>query len=162
MTREDAILQLLDEYPKALFIASTGRISRELFEMRLLRKEQTDDFYMMGSMGCAVGIGLGVAMNTDRDVVVLTGDGALLMKLGSLATVMKYRPVNLNIIVLNNNCHDSTGGQPTCFNNSVRPFVRRFCDIIDVEKKTRQDLGRPTIKPKEITKRFREKVHSYL
>ncbi len=159
MTREKAINELLDEIGDDLVISSTGRISRELFELRLKRNESTDDFYMMGSMGCALGIGLGVALNTNKQVWVLSGDGALLMKLGSLATVAKLNPKNLHIVILNNNAHDSTGGQKTAF-EEVRDFVEKFCLIIDVEEGTRLNLGRPTITPEQIKDNFMKKILS--
>lgn len=62
-------------------------------------------------MGCAIAVGLGLAMNSKKDVVVVIGEGSLLMKLGSLSTVAKYRPKNLEIIVINNGLYKSTGGQ---------------------------------------------------
>lgn len=157
-SRERAISKLLDRIPEeSLVIASTGKIARELFELRVKRKEPTNDFYMMGSMGCAVPIGLGVALNTEKEVYVLTGDGALLMKLGSLATVGEQK--NLHIIVLNNECHDSTGGQPTNF-EEVKHFVREKCQVLDVEPGSRKDLGRPTITPKQMVKKFYAKVQA--
>ena len=64
-------------------------------------------------MGGASGMALGVALNTGAPVVVLDGDGAALMKLGSFATIGAYAPPNLIHIVLDNGVHDSTGGQPT-------------------------------------------------
>jgi phosphonopyruvate decarboxylase len=155
LTREQAIENLLDG--GGLIISSTGKISRELFDLRKKRGEPTNDFYMMGSMGCAIGIGLGLALNTKKNVYVLTGDGALLMHLGSLATVAKYNLPNLKIIVLNNGCHDSTGGQPTNF-EMVRDFVGKHCTIIDVEKGSRSDLGRPDITPEEMVANFMKRL----
>lgn len=153
MNREQAIYNLLDEIGDGLVISSTGRISRELFELREKRGEPTTDFYMAGSMGCAVPIGLGVALNTKKQVFILTGDGALLMKFGSLATVLEHKLDNLHIIVLNNNCHDSTGGQATAF-LKIKDFVSKHCRVIDIDKGTRQDLGRPSISPLEIKNNF--------
>ncbi len=158
MTREEAINSVLDRInPEDLVVSSTGKISRELFELRKKRGEPTNDFYMMGSMGCAVGIGLGLALNTIKKVYVLTGDGALLMHLGSLATVIAAKPENLEIIVLNNGVHDSTGGQPTNF-EAIKGFVESFCTVTDVEKGSRSDLGRPDISPEAMTFGFMEKT----
>jgi len=158
MTRENAISNLLNEYKDALIVSSTGKISRELFELRKKRKERTNDFYMQGSMGCAIPIALGLALNCpSKKVLCLTGDGAVLMKLGSLATVLKHKPDNLEIIVLNNNSHESTGGQPTNF-DKVKFFVKQVCRIIEVEPKSRKDLGRPNISCKQITRNFRKNV----
>src|SRR5258708_9350436 len=64
-------------------------------------------------MGCASGMGLGVALNSKRKVVVVDGDGAALMKLGTLATIGAYAPGNLVHLLLDNGVHDSTGGQAT-------------------------------------------------
>ena len=157
MTRAQAIEQLLDEVGDSLVVASLGLISRELFELRKKRGEPTEDFYMQGSMGCAVGIGLGLALNTKKPVYVLTGDGAFLMKLGSLATVLRYAPPNLHIIVLNNGCHESCGGQPTSF-DSIKKYLP--VRVIDIATGVSPDLGRPSVDPELITKKFREKVDS--
>ncbi|MEE2750414.1 MAG: phosphonopyruvate decarboxylase [Myxococcota bacterium] len=91
-------------------IATTGMTSRELFALA----DRPANFYMVGSMGCALAIGLGIARAAvGRRVVVVDGDGALLMKLGTLATVGHYGPSNLVHIVLDNGTYESTGSQPT-------------------------------------------------
>lgn len=162
MTREAAINQILDEIgPDALVIASTGKISRELFELRRKRGEANKDFLMLGSMGCALAIGLGVAMYTDKQVVVLDGDGAFLMKMGVMATTFAYRIShncrNLTHWILNNYCHDSTGGQPTDF-SKIKGLMKGRSIVFDVEKGSRPDLGRPDLTPVEIKERFMAKV----
>jgi len=108
---------------------------------------------MMGSMGHALPIGIGVAMATDKDVVVLDGDGAILMQMGAITTYLHYYPINLRHIILNNNCYDSTGGQPTTFNGYLFPLS----EVKDVEKGARDDLGRIPLTPKQIVKNFYEK-----
>jgi thiamine pyrophosphate-dependent acetolactate synthase large subunit-like protein len=72
------------------------------------------NFYMLGSMGLACPIALGVAIaQPDRRVVALEGDGSLLMQLGSLATIAMLKPKNLLIVVMDNRSYQITGGQPT-------------------------------------------------
>ena len=71
MNREQLLTSLLDEIKDGLIVCSLGKMSRELFELRKQRGEPNDDFYMMGSMGCAIAIGLGVALNTKKKVYVL-------------------------------------------------------------------------------------------
>ena len=91
-------------------IATTGYTSRELS----VTGDERNEFYMIGSMGCAASIGLGLARaRPDRFFITVDGDGALLMRLGSLATIGWYRPRNLLHILLDNNSYESTGGQVT-------------------------------------------------
>ena len=72
------------------------------------------NFYMLGSMGLAVPIALGVAIaQPQRHVVALEGDGSLLMQLGCLATVAMRAPTNLTIVIWDNGIYQITGGQPT-------------------------------------------------
>lgn len=155
-TREEAINLLLDEIGEGLIIGATGKIARELFDLRISRGEATDDFYMMGSMGHALAIGLGVAMNTNKKVYVLNGDAGCLMRLGTVATHAKILPRNLIHIILDNGCHDSTGGQETSFEGVSRclPNIR----VIKVKKGARSTLGRPNITPHQIVKNFHVKV----
>jgi len=157
-TREETINLLLDEIGDGIVIGATGKIARELFDLRIKRGEEPNDFYMMGSMGHALAIGLGVAMNTQKTVYVLNGDAGCLMKMGTLATHAKIIPDNLVHIVLDNGCHDSTGGQETAFKSIAKhlPNVR----IIKVKKGARNDLGRPNISPKKIVSSFRKKIFS--
>ncbi len=96
-------LELTDE----LVICNIGFPSRELYHV----KDSTTHFYMLGSMGLASSIGLGLAMSTKRKVVVFDGDGSLLMNLGSLVTIFNQNPNNLILIVLDNECYGSTGSQ---------------------------------------------------
>jgi phosphonopyruvate decarboxylase len=95
-------------------ISTTGKLSRELYELDDRAHDKRNRFYMVGSMGCAAGFGLGVARaQPERPVIVLDGDGALLMKLGSLATTGALAPRNYHHVVFDNGAHESTGGQPT-------------------------------------------------
>jgi thiamine pyrophosphate-dependent acetolactate synthase large subunit-like protein len=76
--------------------------------------QRPQNFYMLGSMGLAIPIALGVAIaQPNRHVVALEGDGSLLMQLGSLATVADRAPRNLTIVVWDNGLYQITGGQPT-------------------------------------------------
>jgi phosphonopyruvate decarboxylase len=90
-------------------IATTGKIGRELFHLG----DTANQIYVVGSMGCASGIALGVRLNTSGPVAVLDGDGAALMKLGVLATIGHYHPDHFLHIILDNEAHESTGGQST-------------------------------------------------
>lgn len=93
-----------------VLVATTGYTGRELYALG----DAPNQFYMVGSMGCAVSLGLGVARACPRRrVIVLDGDGALLMRLGALATLGFERPDNLLHVVLDNGQHESTGGQAT-------------------------------------------------
>lgn len=96
--------------PGDVLLGATGFSGRELQQYT----EHPGRFYMMGSMGCLPALGLGLAArHPGRTVFVLDGDGALLMKLGSLATIGHYRPANLVHLLFDNQAYESTGGQPT-------------------------------------------------
>lgn len=116
MSREEAIEALLDTVPSdTLIVSTTGKPSRELFEVRRARGEShAVDFLTVGSMGHSSQIALGVALGQpDRDVICLDGDGAALMHLGGFASIGALAPKNYRHFLVNNAAHDSVGGQPT-------------------------------------------------
>lgn len=106
----------------AAVIATTGHISRELFAVA----DRPANFYMQGSMGHASAIGLGAALSRrDRRVVVLDGDGAVIMHLGTLSTIGHYAPDNLIHVVLDNEAYESTGNQDTTSRTTAVDAVAR-------------------------------------
>jgi len=100
----------------SVLISTTGRLSRALYDIREHRGDPQGDFYTLGSMGCAGAIGLGVAQTTQKPVIVLDGDGAALMQLGSMASIGHYAPKNYHHIIVDNNGYCSTGCQPSISN----------------------------------------------
>jgi phosphonopyruvate decarboxylase len=93
-----------------VLLASTGFCGRELYAI----DDRPNHLYMVGSMGCVLPLGLGLALaRPDLRVIALDGDGAALMRLGAFATVGAYGPPNLWHLLLDNGAHDSTGGQAT-------------------------------------------------
>ncbi len=177
-----ALEKLLDVIPdQAAVIATTGKCGRELFTLA----DRPQHLYQVGSMGCASGMGLGVAINTEHTVVVIDGDGAALMKLGSLATIGAQAPRNLVHVLLDNGVHDSTGGQPTAspgvnfsaVANACGYPNAHACDDLEgfgqalaaawrghgphfihmrIAPGSMENLGRPTLAPAAIARRFRD------
>jgi len=96
-------------------VCNLGFPARELFHIF----HQPSNFYMLGSMGMATPVGLGMALSSDRDVVVIDGDGSLLMNPGTLATVAHFAPENLVILAIDNGAYGSTGNQPTLTRSCV-------------------------------------------
>ncbi len=116
ISREEAIKQIILSFAEdTIFIASTGYISRELYEIRSKLNQKHDcDFLTVGSMGHSSQIALGIALSKkDKKIVCLDGDGAMIMHLGGLVTNGINGTENLFHIILNNSVHDSVGGQPT-------------------------------------------------
>jgi phosphonopyruvate decarboxylase len=174
----DAVLAAIpDDVP---IVATTGKAGRELFTLA----DREQHIYLVGSMGCASAMGLGVAMTSGRRTVVLDGDGAALMKLGSVATIGAYQPAGLLHVLLDNGVHDSTGGQKTVSPSvdfaavalacgyrraftcdSVAGFVEAFRQAMAadgpvlvhalIRPGSLEKLGRPTIAPHEVAQRFR-------
>jgi phosphonopyruvate decarboxylase len=166
--------------PRAGVIVTTGKSGRELFTLA----DRPQHLYQVGSMGCASAMGLGVALHTPRPVIVLDGDGAALMKLGNLATIGSRAPANLVHVVLDNGVHDSTGGQATVASNVDFAAVALACGYASgasadslagfeqalgaagespgphliharIAPGSLAKLGRPTVTPPEVARRFR-------
>jgi phosphonopyruvate decarboxylase len=170
----------------AAVIATTGKTGREFYEVG----DQKNQFYMVGSMGCALAFGLGIALaKPNLKVIVLDGDGALLMRTGSMATVGAYSPKNLVHILIDNEAHDSTGGQGTVTGgvsfgtiaagfgyeniystDRLEKFEGLLKEIVSTDKtsfvhlKTQkgspEKLGRPKVTPAEVSVRFAEYVQA--
>ena len=162
-------------------VATTGKTGRELFTL----EDRPQQLYQVGSMGCASAMGLGIALNSNRPVLVLDGDGAALMKLGTMATIGAHAPGNLIHVLLDNGMHDSTGGQATVSPNVDFAAVAQACGYpvaycCDSAKGFAQaletaltrgprpvlihaliapgslaELGRPTVSPRDVARRFR-------
>jgi phosphonopyruvate decarboxylase len=177
----ESFLSMVD--PAAAVVATTGKCGRELFTLC----DRPQHLYQVGSMGCATSMALGLALNVSAPVVVLDGDGAALMKLGTMATVGCCRPEKFIHILLDNAVYDSTGGQPTpspsvdfaavaqacgylyaasC--RTLEGFEAAFRKAADggrpafiharISPGSMAKLGRPTIPPHEVALRLREFV----
>lgn len=116
LSREDSLEIILENLTgKEAIFATTGMLSRELFEIRKRSKSSKNlDFLVIGGMGHASSIALGFAANR-REISTwcLEGDGSLLMHAGALANIGKMNLTNFKHIIFNNFVHDSVGGQPT-------------------------------------------------
>jgi thiamine pyrophosphate-dependent acetolactate synthase large subunit-like protein len=110
VTSNDALALLTPHLGDAVRVCSNGFMSRAVFGAG----DHAAAFYMIGSMGLASSIGLGIAMTRpERRVVVFDGDGNVLMNLGTLATIAAVAPTNLRHVCFDNSVHASTGAQPT-------------------------------------------------
>lgn len=161
-------------------IATTGKSGRELFTLA----DREQHLYQVGSMGGAAGMSLGVALNSSKRVVLIDGDGAALMKMGTLATIGSEAPANLVHLLLDNGVHDSTGGQATVSASVDFAGVALACgyrfaascdDLAGLDRAWREALaaggpamirlriapgsmdrlGRPTVKPDAVARRFK-------
>ena len=189
MTREAVISKIVDmvNLTDAL-IATTGKAGRELFELRVTRKQAVEDFLTVGGMGHASSIALGVArVQPDRRVICLDGDGAMLMHMGALAIIGAQRPSNFVHVLLNNEAHESVGGQPTVAGQIDFGAIALACgysayhhavdehDLANIWSKinttagpilvevavtigSRKNLGRPTSTPEENKAGFMRKL----
>ena len=114
MTRYDAISLISDYLNDKPVVSNIGIPSKELYSV----KDQPTNFYMLGSLGLASSIGLGVSLFLDRETVSLDGDGSILMNPNALIDVANYQP-NLTIFLLDNGVHGSTGDQITSAYNNI-------------------------------------------
>jgi len=116
LSREAAILQLLDVIgPNDAVVSTTGFTSRELYELReSTGSSHSSDFLCVGSMGHALSIAQGIAISQpERIVWCIDGDGAALMHAGSMANSFSMGLSNLRHVLINNEAHESVGGQAT-------------------------------------------------
>lgn len=181
-TRFEALEAALGVVPDAAgVIATTGKCGRELFTIG----DRDQNFYMVGSMGSASAIGLGVASaQQTKPVIVFDGDGAAMMRLGTMATIGHQFPKALTHVILDNGAHDSTGGQPTGSETVDFPNVALACGYaaawqcgsldcftkaleqaiafegptlvhLAIKPGSVRKLGRPTIAPHEVADRFK-------
>ncbi|MGD9994143.1 MAG: phosphonopyruvate decarboxylase [Salinivirgaceae bacterium] len=128
MSRETAIRLLIEGFSgKEIIVSTTGKTSRELFEIReALKQPHYFDFLTVGSMGHSSQIALGIAIaQPSKMVVCIDGDGALIMHMGALAINGAVLPKNYLHIVINNGAHESVGGQPTVGFNIDIPAIAR-------------------------------------
>jgi phosphonopyruvate decarboxylase len=103
---------------KTKIISSTGYNSRELMHLREKYKlKNSKDFYMVGGMGHTSSVALGYSLTNKNKTICIDGDGSFLMHLGSIKTAATFANKNFKYILLNNNSHDSVGGQSTYTNN---------------------------------------------
>lgn len=175
LAREDALqemLKLIDE--DDLVISTTGKTSREVFELREKNAQMQKDFLTVGGMGHTSSIALGVAIGKpNKRVICLDGDGSLLMHMGSMAVISKFNPKKFIHVLLNNESHESVGAQPTSADKidfqklstaigykayevatdlvSLGSAWRRICKKdgpvlleIKIKNGSREDLGRPS------------------
>ena len=125
MIRKAAISIAVKKIGNNPIISANGFISRDLFEVC----DKNSNFYMIGSMGLASSIGLGVALkNPRKSVFIFDGDGNILMNLGSLTTIASQKPKNLIHVVFDNSVHESTGGQPTNSNFVNIEKIAKACN----------------------------------
>lgn len=169
----------------AAVVVTTGKSGRELFTL----EDRPRQIYQVGSMGCASAMALGIAVNSERPVVAIDGDGAALMKMGNLATIGQYGPHNLVHVILDNGVHDSTGGQNTVSSSidfaavavgsgyrrgiavdGLEAFETAFTSAfsetgphlihVRIAPGSLQKLGRPTVTPREVARRLRAFLRS--
>lgn len=108
MNRRTFVSRLLEQVPDALVVSGLGSASYDVFAAG----DRDGNYYLWGAMGGAAPLGLGLALaQPDKSVVVITGDGEMLMGIGSLATIGAKKPQNLSIVVLDNGHFGETGMQ---------------------------------------------------
>ena len=179
MIREEALKIILKNIDNdAVIVSTTGKTSREIFEIREKNNDSHErDFLTVGSMGHCSSIALGIALaKPHRKVYCIDGDGSMLMHFGSMASIVSKKPQNFRYILLNNEVHESVGGQETTakylnisaiikamgiknvYTVKNKEMIYENIDLfissngpsfleVKIKPGSREDLGRPTIKP---------------
>lgn len=129
MSREMVIQHIVKASGEDPIVSSTGKASRELFEIRVSNGQSHKyDFLTIGSMGHSSSIALGVAINKpEQRIWCIDGDGAVLMHMGSMAVIGVNKPKNLIHVVINNGAHETVGGMPTVAENIDIVSIAKAC-----------------------------------
>ena len=132
MLRADALQAIYPELEDRIVVTIMGAVAVELYMLG----HRHNFFYLEHAMGLASSMGLGIALSLpEQKVIVLDGDGSLLMNLGTLSTMARYRPDNLLHIVFDNESLLSVGGFPTATATGTDlAGVARACGIPRVEE----------------------------
>ena len=136
MTREEIIRHIVAITGEDPIISTTGKASRELFEIREANEQSHKyDFLTVGSMGHSSSIALGIALNkSSRKIWCIDGDGAVLMHMGALAVIGATAPSNMVHIVINNGAHETVGGMPTVMSMVDLSSIAQACGYVHVAK----------------------------
>ena len=176
LTRYEAIETMSDFFHDAIVLSTIGQTCDDLYQVG----DRDLNFYVMGAMGQASAIGLGMALNTRRRVYVLDGDGSMLMNPNIFDEIAATGPANLTIIVLDNGTYGTTGDQKTAaydridleliarsfgIKNTAKASTRTKIaqalksfgngpNLLHIPIKPGQSEGRPTLTPVEMKERF--------
>ena len=186
-SRQQALERILHHSPEreSIVVATTGYTGRELYAVA----DRSNQIYMVGSMGCASSLGLGLALARPHlKIIVVDGDGAALMRMGNFATIGSYGGDNLYHILLDNGAHDSTGAQATVSANVDFAAIAEACrygmalsgntlEILDeifsgtvvagprfahlkIAPGTIEGLPRPSVTPSQVLERLMHHIKS--
>ena len=185
LQREKVIAQILERCKgDEIFVCTTGKIGREFYEQNVKADNKISKYFLsVGAMGHANHIALGIKLNTGSRVIMLDGDGSLLMHMGSLPTIAQHAGTDFIHIIINNGGHESVGGQPTgafkidfsqlaesCgykktveirYGKELKEWLAKSFDeknssLVEIRTSlaSRNDLGRPSGKPEDWKNNF--------
>lgn len=188
LNRDQILKKIIEKTPEknTVILATTGFTGRELWSI----DDRKNQIYMVGSMGCVSSWGLGLSLaRPDLNVIAIDGDGSALMRMGNFSTIGAYARTNFTHIVLDNQAHDSTGGQSTVSQSVSFAKIAASCsyelalhgdslEIIDqlfdadckvgpkfahvcIKQGTMENLPRPTITPNEVLTRLMNHIGSH-
>jgi len=136
LRRIDIIKILMEYITDEAIISNIGFPSKELHYI----KDRNENFYMLGSMGLCSSIGLGLALNTDKKVIAIDGDGSVLMNLGTLSTIGHTKPTNFILLIVDNSAYGSTGNQKTHTNNTELDKIAKSCGLHTIKTENEKEL----------------------
>lgn len=129
LVRENAIRHIVEAAGEDIVVCTTGKASRELFEIREANgQDHGNDFLTVGSMGHSSSIAMGIALQKpEKRIWIVDGDGAVLMHMGAMAVLGANAPGNIVHVVINNAAHETVGGMPTVAGKLDLPGIAKAC-----------------------------------
>ena len=151
MIRSDVLKTLIPLISDELVVSNIGLPSQELH----LMDDQPSNFYMLGTMGLASSIGLGLALNQKAKVIAIDGDGSILTNMGTLPTIANNPAGNFILLIIDNGSYGSTGDQPTYAGRKTSlAAVARACgceNVIECQAEQTAEVMKTALKGDEMT-----------
>ena len=151
MIRSEVLKALIPVISDKLIVCNIGLPSQELYML----DDQSSNFYMLGTMGLASSIGLGLALSQKETVIAIDGDGSVLTNFGTLPTIANNVADNFVLLIIDNGSYGSTGDQPTYAGRKTSlAKVAEACgceNVIECTAEETPDVMRAAIDSKQMT-----------
>ena len=151
MIRYDILKEILPLIEDQLIVCNIGLPSQELYQLN----DKPTNFYMLGTMGLASSIGLGIALSQKKKIISIDGDGSILTNLGTLSTIANNVANNFILLIIDNGSYGSTGDQLTYAGKKTSlTDIARACgceNVVECQAEETADILKSALKSEKMT-----------